>query len=671
MTVADLLKELEYYDLGKATLRESIMANPDQAMAKIRTCVTYNPEYFSQDVMDLLVSLFDIIPSSVFSILHKFASKYPERKQDLMDIYLNFFGKYPKEAIDDAYYACANHPELITKRFIDCILEHMAISPFNVIMTFQHVLVKRPEFIDETIVEAVMNNISKGANQAFYFLRDVSKKFPKLTPLCTLALFECVIAEHHYYVKREMLRDIIIIAQLSHIQTSLEKELKKPIVKGNKAAQILMALIFRQRYRVQQRVLLDSLDYAANWVAPWDFLIILLDNIESKNIVINVAEKFLEGIYRLGFILNPVQFENLIMKKIEFKDIAETKFEQRFSFLNTPELIDLYSKVKEFSGRIDLELDLKPLNDFDNKVKNIETELDAIKKIIKNDENPRVKDLKTRARNLEKRLKTWKEKRITKKEKKQLEKDIKKGLSTHLAQSALNLIDKVKKEALHDIALRLLGDQYNPENIDENIFPALFMLERLGGGKNYQYLRFLIIDVIEGKPHEWLWTEPPVKEWIEKVKNQQPNVRLDRWRVPFSKQYFYEVKNARKEKQKRIKLDLKQTRELFEQLEVEVKNNSTHEELREQLNSLPENADQQIVDEIRINLERIRRALVTPDSDFEGMIELIVETNPFQYLFMGEYGFASCLSMRAAYFWSAVSNAIDIDKVVIWAKESG
>ena len=48
---------------------------------------------------------------------------------------------------------------------------------------------------------------------------------------------------------------------------------------------------------------------------------------------------------------------------------------------------------------------------------------------------------------------------------------------------------------------------------------------------------------------------------------------------------------------------------------------------------------------------------------------LEVETDPFQYLFMGEYGFASCLSMRGPYFWAAVSNAIDIDKAIVWAKE--
>ena len=72
-----------------------------------------------------------------------------------------------------------------------------------------------------------------------------------------------------------------------------------------------------------------------------------------------------------------------------------------------------------------------------------------------------------------------------------------------------------------------------------------------------------------------------------------------------------------------------------------------------------------------MNLERVRLSEATPDSDFEGTIHLTVETDPFEILFMGEYGFASCLSLRGSNAWSAVSNAIDIDKAIVWAKEPG
>ena len=38
-----------------------------------------------------------------------------------------------------------------------------------------------------------------------------------------------------------------------------------------------------------------------------------------------------------------------------------------------------------------------------------------------------------------------------------------------------------------------------------------------------------------------------------------------------------------------------------------------------------------------MNLERVRIAEQTPDSDFEGRLHLTVETDPFEILFMGEH----------------------------------
>ncbi len=196
-------------------------------------------------------------------------------------------------------------------------------------------------------------------------------------------------------------------------------------------------------------------------------------------------------------------------------------------------------------------------------------------------------------------------------------------------------------------------------------------MEKIGGGRNYHYLRRLIKDRLEDKVHEWLWTEPLVKKWMERVKTSISTIKFEMWRAPFSKKYTYSPKNTAKEKKRRLNLDLNQTRDLLKKLKIEVPNNANYDGLRDLLYKIPNDADPIIVQEIRENLERIRRILITSDSDFEGVIELMVETDPFQYLFMGEHGFASCLSMRGSYFWSAVSNAIDIDKVVIWAKESG
>jgi hypothetical protein len=82
-------------------------------------------------------------------------------------------------------------------------------------------------------------------------------------------------------------------------------------------------------------------------------------------------------------------------------------------------------------------------------------------------------------------------------------------------------------------------------------------------------------------------------------------------------------------------------------------------------------ADPALLAEVAMNLERVRIAGQTPDSDFAGRLTLSVESDPFGMLFMGEYGFASCLSLRGINAWSAVSNAIDIDKAIVWATEPG
>jgi hypothetical protein len=84
----------------------------------------------------------------------------------------------------------------------------------------------------------------------------------------------------------------------------------------------------------------------------------------------------------------------------------------------------------------------------------------------------------------------------------------------------------------------------------------------------------------------------------------------------------------------------------------------------------PAAKDPALVEEIGNHLERIRIAEQQEDvSDYDGKITLEVETGPFHVLFMGEYGFVSRLSLRGVNVESAVSNAIDVDKAVVWARD--
>jgi hypothetical protein len=188
---------------------------------------------------------------------------------------------------------------------------------------------------------------------------------------------------------------------------------------------------------------------------------------------------------------------------------------------------------------------------------------------------------------------------------------------------------------------------------------------------NRKYLARLIEDRIEGRPHDWMRTEPPVLAWAESVRKSFPDARLERWRADFQKEFAYAPEAAAREKQRRIDRDLEQTRGLFASLKVDGMEKATYEQLRSKfLEVRPTAKDPATVEEIGNNLERIRIALQQEDeSDYEGRITLEVETDLFHVLFMGEYGFASCLSLRGINVWSAVSNAIDLDKAVVWARD--
>src|SRR5262249_23566203 len=157
----------------------------------------------------------------------------------------------------------------------------------------------------------------------------------------------------------------------------------------------------------------------------------------------------------------------------------------------------------------------------------------------------------------------------------------------------------------------------------------------------------------------------------------------------FARSYSYRAQDALQEKRRRIKADLAHARTLLEQAGATGIAAETLEELAAALARLkappppPAEAEREgpappaptpaaaLLQEVEMDLERVRIAERPPDSDYEGAIELSVESDPFEILFMGEYGFASCLSLRGINAWSAVSNAIDVDKTIVWAKEPG
>jgi len=665
----EILGEFEYYGLNAVSVEDALSKFGKDAMEKLRGISYNNPEIIDDAVLALVLRSIALAPYDVFSILHNLAVKYPERSASLLSTYIAQFERYPKDAIEEFYYLCANDRELVNRELLDAVLRNASAAPFRVIMTLRMLLTRRPELLERRMVEWVRDNTVAGANQAFYFLRDIANDHPEHASLCVHALFQCVLEFHSNAYKKDFLRDIVSIAHATHVRTELAEALRKPVDGGSPAARELMALIFREKNQHKQMLLLEQMDMALNWDHVWDFLVLLLENpISAKDLSTDAAEKFLDGTYRLSFLLGYPEFRRLIHERVDMTSAAPLRFEGPLEFLNAEGVPALRGKVAAFANRLGETLELRSANDFLGRGKALEEETAALEKRISGETDA------SKREKMEKRLRNLREMAASldsppKRVFNDVRNAVMKELRAQLARLVELLISSVRRDAVRAASKRILGYESELWNADEKVYPALFLVEKLGRGNNRKYLVRLIEDRLAGRPHDWLWTEKPVPEWMERLKRSFPKVDLSRWRHPYSVKYDYEKKHTQEEKEKRLASELADVRKRMAALKLDVSEEDGHAQLLIMLEKA-EAKDAVAVEELRTDLERIRRYSVAPTIDFQGSITLEVETDPFQYLFMGEYGFASCLSMQGAYFWSAVSNAVDVDKCVIWAKDA-
>jgi hypothetical protein len=427
-----------------------------------------------------------------------------------------------------------------------------------------------------------------------------------------------------------------------------------------------MALLYRQTSRALQRVLLEGLDNAARWPPLWDFLLFLIETSDPKQVSTAAAEKFLEGSYRLQQIVTPYEFEQLLVAKLDLRNPPPAPFPPEAQFLNADAaLATLHATAAMMAARFGAELRVAPLEQFRKRAENAERE----RQVLGGASTTR---RRRRRESLEARLAEWSRGEVGLREQRALAKKVADALRAQAAEIAQKAIDTAAKDAYRAAVRHVLGRDIDLDRIEPGVLPAFLYYGRLGRmPNNRKYLARLIEDRIEGRPHDWMRTEPPALAWAESVTKQQPGIRLERWREAFRKEFSYRPESAAREKQKRIEFDLEQTRDLLAKLEVEGVEKAGYEELRAKfLEARPKAKNPAVVEEIGNNLERIRIALQQEDqSDYEGKIALEIETDPFRVLFMGEYGFASCLSLRGANVWSAVSNAIDVDKAIVWARD--
>ncbi|MBV8878522.1 MAG: hypothetical protein JO332_01030 [Planctomycetaceae bacterium] len=706
--------------------------NAEKAWEFFQRAVKTRPEYFDDAMLDRLTAKAATQPGTLLFVVRRLIDAHPDRASSLMDRYVEMVRRHPEKGIHDACYDFQREdvrhlrPDLV--RAVCQGFEHNAYPAYEFLW---HCVAERPELIGPPEVEAALKNIPHATNRAFGFFRELIKVRPEFTREGTLALFEALAQEpvNRAYVRLEELEGITAISEAAHIKTGLENALREPPRVGSRRARALMAIMFRQKLRARRHVLLEALRHAANIVlwrtipgtgepgreesekySPvWDFVMFIIDNAGDNAVSTAAAERFLEGAFQLHYLCQTGNEHGTFLRKLDTGYPAPHPFPPGMEFLaGDKDLAHLYSLVLELGKRFEVEPRLQPLKEFAERKAAAQRELKVVEDGAQKAAGTRRRRLDERRHSLSRKLDFWADARylaafsdpaaeallpeearsLLRREKKDLAKQLRDALRAEAIQMAVTAVEKSQMELYRNRLKEALGRDVNMEDIEPRILPAFLWFQAIGRmPSNTKYLKRLIEDRIAHQPHEWLRTEPPALEWAERVRRAQPKAVLEHWRAPFEKEFHYRPKDALAEKKRRIKADLAQARTLLEKAGAKGIASDSYEDLIGALKELksppppPKEGeteekkrpatDPALIQEVEMNLERVRIAEQTPDSDFEGRILLTVETDPFEILFMGEYGFASCLSLRGSNAWSAVSNAIDVDKVIIWAKEPG
>ncbi|MBI2922919.1 MAG: hypothetical protein HYY18_17835 [Planctomycetes bacterium] len=700
--------------LVAAVVRHAAAA-PEKAWDFFDAAARTVPALFDPATLDALEKLAATGPRKFFGVLHILSEKDPA----VLDRFVRAFPAHPADAIDEAYYLAHNRGEHLRLDLVDAVCRHFAASAYHAFDILRAVLEHRPELLRPHHVEAALAAVPHATNRAFGFFRRLLELRPEFTPVATVALFDCLALEpvNRATTRVEELQSILNIAQASHVRTELERALREPPHVGSRRARALMAILFRQRSRSKQYVLMEALRFAAtavtwtdrNRTPLWDFLFFLLDNSFDDAVSTAAAERWLEGAFQLHYLMETGHDHDVFRDNFAIGEAPRAAWPAFAAFLSRDEdLSRFYATVAMLAARFGLLLDLSALGEFDRRAQDAEIELHALERQLEGAEGRRREKIEERQRTLNRNLAAWinpgyarlladpdapgaspAARELAARERKDLAKHVRDALRAELARIAVEAVES-SRFGLYQKKLRaVLGREVDIRRLEPSILPSFLFFGALGSfPNNRKYLARLIEDRLEGRPHDWLRTEPPVEEWKARVRAKQPTVAFDRWRAEFRREVQYRPQDAAAEKKRRVRDDLAQTRKLLESLGAEgLKDNSPAElgralaDLRERANRPPAEGedpekrppppDPRVLDEIAMNLDRVRIVEDTPESDFAGKLVLEVETDPFEVLFMGEYGFASCLSLRGSNVWSAVSNAIDIDKAVVWVKEPG
>ena len=125
-----------------------------------------------------------------------------------------------------------------------------------------------------------------------------------------------------------------------------------------------MAMLFRQRYRAQQAILIQALDYVAHWPRLFDFFALLISHAGRQHET-SFIEQFLDGAYRLHFLLTAYDFETMLVDVVNPETVPAVGFGSDAPFLDgDPQLHQLLSIVTRLAAASGGVVDLQAIDRF-------------------------------------------------------------------------------------------------------------------------------------------------------------------------------------------------------------------------------------------------------------------------------------------------------------------
>ncbi len=297
--------------------------------------------------------------------------------------------------------------------------------------------------------------------------------------------------------------------------------------------------------------------------------------------------------------------------------------------------------------------------DFDErKLKEIEKKFEEIdlEEMLKNPENRKFKRLKTAK--MIKKLKAKGEEIKKELIEKEFKKEIK-DKKTHLVrEEILNSPKKNLKDYLLEEKLEKGLDEANPDIV------FAVRLHKALEGEGEEKNKKILEQLIKGKkPLDWKENQ----DWLSKMEKK---FDTKKWLNHYSQKYSVSISERYKTSLK--KYEEAQKKEIIKSLKdagIEISPSIEISEVKRIFLENKQKIPRRIQKDINTHFQAINSLKGIERSKLPSKIILETEENPLKILQMGERVIGSCLRIRGGYEESAVCNAADINKKVIWAKD--